>query len=155
MGHVSYLSFYQSPIGLIRINTSDCAVLSLSFVDKIDNGVENALSIKVKKELELYFKGELKSFSFYNYLVFGLEAKILEIVSHIPYGEVKTYKEIAKELGNEETISPIIKVLNNNPCPILLPCHRVINSKNNIGSYVGGINRKRKLLELENVKIKN
>ena len=86
MYHVSYLSFYQSPIGLIRINTSDCAVLSLSFVDKIDNGVENALSIKVKKELELYFKGELKSFSFYNYLVFGLEAKILEIVSHIPYG---------------------------------------------------------------------
>ena len=138
MRHVSYLSFYESPVGLIRINTSDYDVLSIRFIlEKEETERENLLSIKVKEELNLYFKGELTSFSFYNYLISGLEARVLEVVSHIPYGETITYKDIAKTLGNEEMISPVITVLNNNPCPILIPCHRVIESNEIHGSYNG------------------
>ena len=152
MRHISYLSFYESPIGLIRINTSDYAVLSISFVDKEESSNENLLSKRIKKELELYFKGELESFSFYNYLLSGLEAKILEIVSHIPYGEVMTYKEIAKKMGNAEMEKVVMKVLEENPAPILLPCHRVIKDANDIGTYVGSMEQKKYLLELEQKK---
>ena len=82
MRHVSYLSFYESPIGIIRINTSEHDILSITFVDKIEEEErENRLSLKVKKELDLYFKGEITSFSFYNYLISGLEARVLEIKS--------------------------------------------------------------------------
>ncbi|HIT38005.1 MAG TPA: methylated-DNA--[protein]-cysteine S-methyltransferase [Candidatus Onthousia faecipullorum] len=147
--HVSYLSFYESPIGLIRINTSFYDVLSLTFIEEqTEEERENHLSIRVKEELDLYFKGELKSFSFYNYLISGLERRVLEVVSHIPYGETLTYKDIARFLGNEEMINPVIAVLNENPCPILIPCHRVIDDKT-IGSYVSDIEKKEYLLNLE------
>lgn len=149
MGHVSYLSFYESPIGIIRINTSFYDILSITFVEEqTEEERENRLSIRVKKELDLYFKGELKSFSFYNYLISGLEKRVLEVVSHIPYGETLTYKDVARFLGNEEMTSPVITVLNENPCPILLPCHRVV-ADDGIGSYVEEIEKKEYLLNLE------
>ena len=150
MGHVSYLSFYESPIGIIRINTSNFDVLSLTFIDEIiEEERENRLSIRVKEELDLYFKGELTAFSFYNFLISGLERRVLEVVSHIPYGETLTYKDVARFLGNEEMTSPVIAVLNENPCPILLPCHRVVESNDNIGTYVSNIEKKEFLLNLE------
>ena len=149
MGHVSYLSFYESPIGIIRINTSFYDILSITFVEEqTEEERENRLSIRVKEELDLYFKGELKSFSFYNYLISGLEKRVLEVVSHIPYGETLTYKDVARFLGNEEMTSPVITVLNENPCPILLPCHRVV-ADDGIGSYVDEIEKKEYLLNLE------
>ncbi len=149
MGHVSYLSFYESPIGIIRINTSFYDILSITFVEEqTEEERENRLSIRVKEELYLYFKGELKSFSFYNYLISGLEKRVLEVVSHIPYGETLTYKDVARFLGNEEMTSPVITVLNENPCPILLPCHRVVADEG-IGSYVEEIEKKEYLLNLE------
>ena len=148
--HVSYLSFYESPIGIIRINTSRYDVLSLTFIEeKTEEERENNLSIKVKNELDLYFKGEIKSFSFYNYLISGLEKRVLEVVSHIPYGETLTYKDVARFLGNEEMTSPVITVLNENPCLIILPCHRVVKDDNDIGSYVSDIEKKEYLLKLE------
>ena len=149
MGHVSYLSFYESPIGIIRINTSFYDILSITFVEEqTEEERENRLSVRVKEELDLYFKGELKSFSFYNYLISGLEKRVLEVVSHIPYGETLTYKDVARFLGNEEMTSPVITVLNENPCPILLPCHRVV-ADDGIGSYVEKIEKKEYLLNLE------
>lgn len=149
MGHVSYLSFYESPIGIIRINTSFYDILSITFVEEqTEEERENRLSVRVKEELDLYFKGELKSFSFYNYLISGLEKRVLEVVSHIPYGETLTYKDVARFLGNEEMTSPVITVLNENPCPILLPCHRVV-ADDGIGSYVDEIEKKEYLLNLE------
>ena len=150
MGHVSYLSFYESPIGIIRINTSFYDILSITFVEEqTEEERENRLSIRVKEELDLYFKGELKSFSFYNYLISGLEKRVLEVVSHIPYGETLTYKDVARFLGNEEMTSPVIAVLNENPCPILLPCHRVVADDTDIGSYVDEIEKKEYLLNFE------
>lgn len=150
MGHVSYLSFYESPIGIIRINTSNFDVLSLTFIDEItEEERENRLSVRVKNELDLYFKGKLTSFSFYNFLISGLEKRVLEVVSHIPYGETLTYKDVARFLGDEEMTSPVIAVLNENPCPILLPCHRVVESNDNIGTYVSDIEKKEFLLDLE------
>ena len=150
MGHVSYLSFYESPIGIIRINTSFYDILSITFVEEqTEEERENRLSIRVKEELDLYFKGELKSFSFYNYLISGLEKRVLEVISHIPYGETLTYKDVARFLGNEEMTSPVITVLNENPCPILLPCHRVVADDTDIGSYVDEIEKKEYLLNLE------
>ena len=149
MGHVSYLSFYESPIGIIRINTSFYDILSITFVEEqTEEERENRLSVRVKEELDLYFKGELKSFSFYNYLISGLEKRVLEVVSHIPYGETLTYKDVARFLGNEEMTSPVITVLNENPCPIILPCHRVV-ADDGIGSYVEKIEKKEYLLNLE------
>ena len=151
MRHVSYLSFYESPIGIIRINTSDYDIISITFVDEIEEHIENDLSIRIKNEIESYFKGELKSFSFYNYLISGLERRVMEIVCHIPYGQYMTYKEVAKELGDEEIISPVKEVLDNSSFPILLPSHRIINSLDDIGGFVGGEEKKRYLLELENI----
>lgn len=147
--HISYLSFYESPIGLIRINTSNYDVLSIMFIEEqLEKEKENYLSIRVKEELDLYFKGELKSFSFYNYLMSGLEKRVLEIVSHIEYGKTLTYKEVAKRLGDEEIIGPIKEVLNNNFCPILIPCHRVVDT-NDFGDYVSDVEKKIFLLNLE------
>ncbi len=150
MKHINYSSYYDSPIGIININTSEDNIFSLYFVDEeIDEDIESPLSIKVKEELDAYFNGNLTSFSLYNYFISGLEKRVLDIVSNIPYGETMTYKEVARLLGNEDIVDPVITVLNNNPCPILLPCHRVVKDDYDVGSYVFDITIKEYLLLYE------
>ena len=75
----------------------------------------------------------------------------MEIVCHIPYGEFITYRDVARELGDEEVISPVKEVLDNSSFPVVLPSHRVVNSLDDIGGFVGGEEKKRYLLELENI----
>ena len=81
--------------------------------------------------------------------------KVYELLLKIPKGKVTTYKALAKAIGKPNNARVIGKILNNNPNPIIVPCHRVIRSNGMLGGYAYGINIKRILLELEGVKIKD
>lgn len=81
------------------------------------------------------------------------QKKVLKAVSLIPYGETRTYSDIAKKIGNPKASRAVGSVLANNPFPIIIPCHRVIRSDGDIGNYQGGRKMKEFLLDLEKIQI--
>ena len=80
--------------------------------------------------------------------------KVLELTKKIPKGKITTYKIIAEKL-NTKAYRAVGTALHNNKKPIVIPCHRVVNSNGFIGGYGGGVRKKIKLLEKEKIKVKN
>lgn len=77
--------------------------------------------------------------------------KVLAIVKKIPQGKVMTYKEIAIKLKDKNLARAVGQILKRNPCPIIIPCHRVIRSDGKLGGYSLGKKKKKELLKIEGV----
>lgn len=75
--------------------------------------------------------------------------RVLKETTRIPYGKTRTFKEIAEAAGRPEAYRSVAAILERNPLPLLVPCHRVVPGKQGIGGWVGGPSRKRWLLRLE------
>lgn len=75
--------------------------------------------------------------------------KVYQAVLSIPLGEVRTYKWVAKRAGNGRAFRAVGTILNKNPFPLIIPCHRVIKSNNILGGYRFGQKRKKEILDLE------
>lgn len=86
-----------------------------------------------------------------------LSKRIYDIVMTIPRGEVMTYGQIAERLGNPKLARVVGNALHKNPTPIIIPCHRVVNSKGGLANHFGfgGIEKQKELLESEGVRIVN
>jgi methylated-DNA-[protein]-cysteine S-methyltransferase len=80
------------------------------------------------------------------------DKKVYTVVKNIPFGEVRTYKWVAEKIGLSKASRAVGNALNKNPFPIIVPCHRVVNSSGNLGKYAFGADLKKKLLELERAK---
>jgi len=78
----------------------------------------------------------------------GLTRRILKETAKIPYGRTRTYRAVAEAVGSPDSSLQVAAILLENPIPILIPCHRVVG-ETSVGSYVGGEERKRWLLDLE------
>ena len=77
------------------------------------------------------------------------ERAVYKAILKIPAGEVRTYKWVAQKAGKPGASRSVGQALKRNPYPLIIPCHRVINSNNKIGGYVFGVNRKKLLLDME------
>ena len=75
--------------------------------------------------------------------------KVYRAVLSIPLGQVRSYKWVAKKSGSPEACRAVGQILKRNPYPLIIPCHRVINSGRKIGGYIFGVKRKISLLALE------
>lgn len=75
--------------------------------------------------------------------------RVYKIVLAIPLGEVRTYKWVAQKASRPRAYRAVGQILKNNPYPLIIPCHRVINSNKKLGGYSQGIKRKKLLLDLE------
>jgi O-6-methylguanine DNA methyltransferase len=74
---------------------------------------------------------------------------VLQSLRHIPYGDVRNYREIASEVGNPNAQRAVGNAVKRNPVPIVVPCHRVIRTDGKIGGYAGGQEIKERLLQME------
>lgn len=105
------------------------------------------------EEIEEYFKGQRIQFSVpMEATGTPFQIKVFKAMQAIPFGETKTYGEIAKAIGKPRAIRAVGTACGRNPLPILIPCHRVIGS-NGMGGYSGGIRKKQWLLEHENIHV--
>lgn len=153
--------FYKGAIGHYGLREIDGALTNLWFNCRnlddlmgmsIDSGevVETPLLREAKKQLDAYFAGKLKAFSLpmapvgtpFRQLVWGQ-------LSLIPYGETRTYGEIAALVGNPKASRAVGMANNHNPLPVFIPCHRVIGANGTLTGYAGGLDIKSKLLCLE------
>ena len=84
-----------------------------------------------------------------------LEEKVYKKLLEVPKGKITTYGELAKAIGLKNGQRVIGKIMNKNPYPVIVPCHRVIKSDGKIGGYAWGEKVKAKMLSNEGIKIKN
>ena len=106
---------------------------------------------ETRRQLDEYFEGKRHEFELPLDLgltrEFGRE--VLDQLARVPYGELTTYGALAAKAGRPRAARAVGTVMNRNPVPIVLPCHRVVGSTGSLVGYAGGLDRKRALLELE------
>jgi methylated-DNA-[protein]-cysteine S-methyltransferase len=105
-----------------------------------------------RRELEDYFEGKRDHFDVpvdWKLTPAGFRNRALHAVARIPYGETRTYGQIAKQAGNERAFRAAGTACGRNPIPLIVPCHRVVQSGGGVGNYGGGPEMKRALLDLE------
>lgn len=85
----------------------------------------------------------------------NIEQKIFKKLLEVPKGQITTYGELAKAVGLKNGQRVVGKIMNKNPYPVIIPCHRVIMSTGKIGGYAYGANAKTKMLKDEGIEIKN
>jgi methylated-DNA-[protein]-cysteine S-methyltransferase len=105
----------------------------------------------VKKELAEYFEKGRKDFTCSTAFTEGtdFEKRVWDALREVPYGETRNYKWMAEKIGNPHAFRAVGNALGKNPIPIIFPCHRIIESDGSIGGYSGGVDIKRRLLEIE------
>jgi methylated-DNA-[protein]-cysteine S-methyltransferase len=112
-------------------------------------------SSALARELDEYFTGTRRAFDI-DVDLSGLtpfQTKILAATAKIPFGSVSTYQAVARKAGNEKASRAAGGALNQNPIPIVVPCHRVVGSNGSLVGYAGGLDVKRRLLALEGADI--
>lgn len=109
---------------------------------------------EVRRELDEYFAGRRRIFDVpvdFS-LTRGFTQRTLRAATRVPFGELVSYGELARRVGNPRAARAIGNALGSNPIPIVVPCHRVVRTGGKLGGYTGGIERKLALLELEGVR---
>jgi methylated-DNA-[protein]-cysteine S-methyltransferase len=151
-------TYYQSPVGLIRISGTDQYVSEMIFIDNIQKPPVDShkkqlppMAIHAIEQLIQYFHGERRVFEFSMHQE-GTEfqKKVWNELLNIPFGRTISYLELSKRLGDTKAIRAAASANGRNNIAIVVPCHRVIGSKNDLVGYAGGLWRKRWLLEHEN-----
>lgn len=146
--------YYKSQCGNLEICLENKKLLSINIVeDKLinkENTNKSEIAISILKQLDEYFEGKRKVFNIDIELKgTNFQKRVWNELLKIPYGHTKTYKDIAKAVGNEKASRAIGGANNKNPIMIIVPCHRVIGSNNKLVGYAGGLDVKERLLSLE------
>jgi len=146
----------DSPIGPLTLAGHGSALTNLRMVDQTYEpnragwSLDAAAFIHVAKQLEAYFAGELVDFDI-DIDLRGTEfqRRVWKALLTIPYGETRSYGEIAEQIGAPGAARAVGLANGHNPISIIVPCHRVIGAGGSLTGYGGGLERKRTLLELE------
>lgn len=144
------VDYFESRIGLIKIECDEKEIIEVCFVDEKEEINASDLTEKAKKELWEYFIGKRLSFDLPLRLN-GTEfqEKVWNELLKIPYGKTVSYKEIAERIGSPKACRAVGNANNKNKIAILIPCHRVVGANRQLVGYAGGLVRKKALLEHE------
>lgn len=143
--------FYKSNIGYFKIVIVEDYIINLHKVTtKEQNHGTSKILTKVIKELDEYFKGERQNFTIpYKLKGTPFQMKVWNELSKIPYGQTRSYKDIAENINCPKGYRAVGLANNKNPIAIIIPCHRVIGINGKLIGYRGGLETKEALLELE------
>ncbi|MCR1900093.1 methylated-DNA--[protein]-cysteine S-methyltransferase [Irregularibacter muris] len=144
-------AFYNFKFGFLKIGYRDKVILSIEKVNRIEeDGERSKLSDLAYSQICEYLEGVRKSFDF-QYAVYGtkFQEKVWDALGKIPYGETRTYKEIAEMISSPKASRAVGIANNKNPIIIVIPCHRVIKTDGSLAGYVGGLDMKKTLLKIE------
>lgn len=143
-------SIIKTPIGNIEITEDNGKIISIKKTEKNIISTDNKILLQAEKELEEYFDGKRKKFTLpLNIRGTDFQLRVWNVLREIPYGETRSYKEVALAAGNEKASRAVGMANNKNPILIVVPCHRVIGSNGAMTGFACGLDVKKKLLELE------
>jgi methylated-DNA-[protein]-cysteine S-methyltransferase len=143
----------DSPIGEFSVATDEDAVRGTHFgrVASATDEPADPLAERIVAELRAYFAGELTAFTLTVSVQRGsdFECAVWREMTTIPYGETRTYGEVAARVGDPSAARAVGVACNRNPIPVIVPCHRIVGAGGKLVGFGGGLDRKRRLLELE------
>lgn len=144
---------YESPFGKMEIGYDDSRLLFVKLKTEkalADSQEASELSKKIKQQMDEYFNGSRKVFDLpLRFEGTEFQRKVWRALQEIPYGETRTYKEIAERIGNPKACRAVGMANNKNRIPIIIPCHRVIGVNEALVGYAGGLEIKEALLTHE------
>ncbi|MFA5355036.1 MAG: methylated-DNA--[protein]-cysteine S-methyltransferase [Thermodesulfovibrionales bacterium] len=142
---------YHSPIGEISCLLDEGRLVELTLRGDLCDETPGKGTEGLKKELDLYFSGELTEFRQEIRFLQGtpFERAVWLSLREIPCGETRSYRWIAERVGRPKAARAVGQALRKNPLPVILPCHRVICSNGGLGGYVSGLDHKKWLLKHE------
>jgi methylated-DNA-[protein]-cysteine S-methyltransferase len=150
----------ESPVGKLTLAGKDGRLMHLRMVDQtyepshVGWEADDAAFPDAVEQLEAYFAGNLTEFDLRLTLAgTAFQRRVWEALLTIPYGETRSYGEIARQIGSPGGFRAVGLANGHNPIGIIVPCHRVIGSNGSLTGYGGGIDRKKALLELEKGRI--
>jgi methylated-DNA-[protein]-cysteine S-methyltransferase len=155
----------DSPIGELIVFVTPRGLLRVKYADEPIEGVLAEVATRVsprilrapsrtdevRRELDGYFALRRRSFDLPIdwSLVHGFAGGVLRQTARIPFGDVRSYGQVAAQAGSPRAARAAGNALGSNPIPIVVPCHRVLHADGKLGGYSGGLDRKRFLLALE------
>jgi methylated-DNA-[protein]-cysteine S-methyltransferase len=147
----SCFTYYESPIGLIEIESSAGAVTSLVFVDeRRSEMLKDDVGDEAVRQIAEYFDGVRREFDVpVNLTGTKFQRRVWEELLNIPFGQTVTYGDVAKAIGKPTAVRAVGAANGQNPVSIIVPCHRVIGSEGRLTGYGGGLWRKQWLLKHE------
>jgi methylated-DNA-[protein]-cysteine S-methyltransferase len=158
---MNYYLITPSPLGDVTIQANDDGLLGLWFEEHTtlpdvlgSLAPEHPILVEASKQLTSYFEGKVQSFD----LPLAAEGTdfqklVWRALCDIPFGESISYQELANRIGKPKAVRAVGAANGKNPISVIVPCHRVIGKSGTLTGYAGGIERKRKLLELEGIKL--
>jgi methylated-DNA-[protein]-cysteine S-methyltransferase len=151
---MSYVAFYHSPVGILRIKGTEQYISEIHYLDAMPSGAEihlNPLLQQCQEQLMEYFQGLRRTFDLpVHQEGSGFQQRVWGELMSIPYGRTISYMDMAKRLGDPKAVRAVGVTNGKNNIAIVLPCHRVIGAQRDLVGYGGGLWRKRWLLEHEN-----
>jgi methylated-DNA-[protein]-cysteine S-methyltransferase len=145
----------KTPRGLVRLGLpgEDSEAMLADLAGRISPRVleDPARLDEERRELDDYFAGRRHAFELPIdwQLSGGFLLRARQGIAAIPYGETRTYTDLARAAGNERAVRAAGSACSRNPIPLIVPCHRVLRSDGSLGGYAGGLEMKQRLLELE------
>jgi methylated-DNA-[protein]-cysteine S-methyltransferase len=149
----------DSPVGELFVAATDRGLARISYWPE---GMEETLARTfgprvlrsalddVRRELDEYFAGTRKVFDLpLDLRVAPFHADVLAELARVPYGQTETYGALAAKAGRPKAARAVGTVMNRNPIPIVLPCHRIVGANGSLTGYAGGLDVKLRLLQLE------
>lgn len=157
-----FVSTYNSPLGTYTLVSSHRGVIRVGTEERaerrlarwIRNGIRlergDEHNAALARELDAYFAGKLRQFTVpLDLRGTAFQLRVWQLLCEIPYGETRSYGQIAQALGNPKATRAVGQANGSNPISIIVPCHRVIGSDGGLTGYGGGLHRKKALLDLE------
>jgi methylated-DNA-[protein]-cysteine S-methyltransferase len=161
---VAYDVLSETPVGPLLIGVTDRGVCRISFDPEPEHHLEllartfgprvlrSAKPVdRVRRELDEYFEGRRREFEIEPDVrgVSEYYRRVLSELARVEYGHTTTYGALAALTGNPRSARAVGTVMNRNPIPIVLPCHRVVGASGSLTGYGGGLDKKEHLLRLE------
>jgi len=161
-----FLTHYHSPLGTYLLAGSQRGVVCVASEEEapfrisrwergnIELRYDDAHNRALALQLDAYFAGRLRQFTIpLDLRGTPFQRRVWKLLCGIPFGETRTYRQLAEALGRPNAARAVGRANGSNPAAIVVPCHRVIGSNGKLTGYAGGLHRKKALLDLEARKV--
>ena len=143
-----YRDFFESFIGTMIVEADAKSLVAIDLVHQKGRSRPNNITKQAKRWLEAYFAKKETPLPPLAPAKTPFRQKVYEATMQVPFGECRSYKDIAIAIGQPTAYRAVAQALKRNPYMLIVPCHRIIASKG-LGGYNGGIEIKKRLLEFE------
>jgi methylated-DNA-[protein]-cysteine S-methyltransferase len=158
------LRLFASPVGKLKLIASDNGLAAVLWEDddpkrvRVSGDVENnghPVLLEAERQLKEYFEGQRNVFSLeLDAVGTYFQKAVWKALSTIPYGETRSYGDIARQIGDIKAVRAVGAANGRNPLSIVVPCHRVLGASGDLTGFAGGLENKACLLSIEGIDLK-